>query len=83
MDWSALHAITEIAVAGAAFLASWSALSMRAAMSELRKELAEARSKDREELREWINGSFLRASVVTSELKAVDHRLNFLERKAA
>lgn len=79
MDWAALHAITEVVMAVAAAVATWSALAMRAALAELRTEIATARAEDKEELKLWINGSFMRTSLVTAELKALTIRMDSIE----
>lgn len=79
MNWSAVEAITAMACAAAAMISGYSALTVKAAMEKLRADLAESRAKDRDELRSWINGSFLRAKVVEAELAGVDMRLSRLE----
>jgi hypothetical protein len=58
MNWSAIEAITAVACSVAALISGYSTLTVKAAMEKLRADLAEARAKDREEMREWINGSF-------------------------
>ena len=54
-------------------------LQMRAALAEMRAAAAEARSKDREETRDWINGSFMRAKEVEREFDGFKSRLSKLE----
>ncbi len=59
------------------------AYTVQAAKSEvlaLRVEIAEARLREREEMRQWINGSFMRASYVEARLAEMMHRLEELER---
>jgi hypothetical protein len=80
VNWGAVAAVTAVVCAVASLVSSWSALAVKASMEKMRADLAEARAKDREELREWINGSFLRSSVAVAEMKAFDIRLNRVER---
>ncbi|CAB4130632.1 hypothetical protein UFOVP130_21 [uncultured Caudovirales phage] len=80
MSWEALAAGTAVICAVATLLSSWSALSVRASIEKMRADMAEARSKDREELRAWINGSFLRSATALAEMKAFEIRMDHLER---
>jgi hypothetical protein len=48
-------------------------------VQKLRSEVIEGRAKDREELRVWINGSFLRASVVELMHQELERRIEALE----
>lgn len=55
------------------------AQTMRAELADLRAEIARARSEDRDEMRDWINGSFMRSAQVHAELKAFDIRMDHAE----
>jgi len=48
-------------------------------IASLRADLAERRERDREELRNWINGSFLRSAVAEAQLQALGERLKAVE----
>jgi hypothetical protein len=65
------------AVATAAF-AAWNAYIT----ARLKQYIAECREADKRELREWINGSFMRSSVVDARIDGLKERLQEL-RKAA
>jgi hypothetical protein len=54
-------------------------LYVRAEVRGLRAELQEARHADWERLRDWINGSFMRASVAEKDLTGVKEKLSDLE----
>lgn len=81
MNWAGLEAITAAACAIAALISGYSTLTIRAAMERLRADLAEARAKEREEMREWINGSFMRAAVAESRIKSVEFRVEHCEQE--
>ena len=57
-------------------------LQMRAALAEMRAAAAEARTRDREETRTWINGSFMRSKEVEKEFDGFKSRLSSLESAA-
>ena len=80
MNWEAVAAATAVVCAIATLASSWSALSLRASLEKMRADFAESRSKDREDLREWINGSFMRTKLVQAELDAIVVRIDHLER---
>ena len=79
MSWDAVQAIMTAACAMAALVSGYASLAIRAAMDKLRADLAEARSRDRDELREWINGSFMRAAVAESRIKSIEFRMEHVE----
>lgn len=81
MNWAGLEAITAAACAIAALISGYSTLAIRAAMERLRADLAEARAKEREELRKWINGSFMRSAVAESHIKSVELRVEHCEQE--
>lgn len=58
-------------------------LRLRAEIAELRTQIADERRKDREELRDWINGSFLRAGEAHARMEGLEHRVAMVERRAA
>lgn len=78
-NWSDLQGVAAVAACVAALISTFSSLNVRAAVERLRADMAEARAKEREELREWINGSFLRAKVAEAELHAIENRIAFIE----
>ncbi len=80
MNWGAVAAVTAVVCALGTLISSWSALAVKASMDRMRADMAEARAKDRDELREWINGSFMRAAVAESELRAIVIRIDHIER---
>lgn len=65
----------------AALIGAFVALNTRATIAELRREISEGRNEDREALRAWINGSFMRASVVEAKMAAFERRLSLIEDK--
>lgn len=79
MNWSAVEAITAVTCALAALISGYSTLTVKAAMEKLRADLAEGRAKDREEMREWINGSFMRARVAEAEIRNLNTRVEHTE----
>jgi hypothetical protein len=88
MDWKAIEALTGLACAIAALVAGYFALSLRSAIETLRTEIAEARTKDsesrvkeRDELKTWINGSFMRAKIVEAEISGMDSRVERIENR--
>ena len=44
-------------------------------LAELRLEIVRGRAQDRDELRGWINGSFMRAAEIKAHLEDFDRRL--------
>lgn len=56
-------------------------LNIRASIAELRNEIGKARGADKEELKEWINGSFMRTKLVEAEMKAYEIRLDHMEKR--
>jgi hypothetical protein len=79
MNWSAVEAITAAVCAIAALISGYSTATIRAAMERLRADLSEARAREREEMREWINGSFMRAAVAESKIKSIEFRVEHME----
>lgn len=93
MDWKAVEALAAVACALAALVASFVSISqhaetqkVRTEMQKIRTEIAEAhtasvvaRSNERDELRTWINGSFMRAKIVEAELNGMDARIGRIE----
>lgn len=75
-----------LAQVAAAAIVAWVALYVRAELGKIRLEMAEARrheaearAADKIETRNWINGSFMRASLVESRLKDIAERLDRAE----
>lgn len=79
MNWTAIQALTTIACACAAALCAYFSLAMRLEVAKLRAEMAGNRMQDREELRQWINGSFMRAATAQAKLDEMEHRLDNVE----
>jgi hypothetical protein len=52
---------------------------LRSETNELRADLAIQRSEDKDELRAWINGSFMRSGVVDAKIDAIVDRVDRLE----
>jgi hypothetical protein len=82
---AAVCAVISMISAGVAVYVS---LSVRLAVAQLRAELAdgrtkdsEARGKEREEMKNWINGSFMRAVVVETKFLEYDRRLKHVEER--
>lgn len=57
-------------------------LKLRAEIAEGRLLELQARAKEREEMRVWINGSFMRSALVEARWTELSHRLGELERNA-
>ena len=53
---------------------------VKASISDLRVQLANDRIEDRDDIKNWINGSFMRAGVVEAKLEAIADRLDHIER---
>lgn len=81
-----LGAASTVAGGGAA----WVSLKLRAELAELRSSMEaeratdrlaaeERRSRDRDQLMTWINGSFMRSKVVEIMMSATDGRISSLE----
>jgi hypothetical protein len=79
MNWPALSEITTGICSLATAVCAVFAMILRMELSKLRAEISEARTRDREEMREWINGSFMRAKVVEAEIKSIKTRVEFVE----
>ncbi len=54
-------------------------LHVKAELANLRADISRYRDEDREELRQWINGSFMRAATVQARLDLANERANGLE----
>ena len=79
MNWAAVSAITAtISAIGAAVCAAFS-LMVRVEVSRLREKITEYRMQDREDLRHWINGSFMRAATAQAKIDEMEHRLDNVE----
>jgi len=79
MNWSALDAITAVVCGLATASCAFFTLMVRVEVAKLRAEIAQNRMCDREELREWINGSFMRAATAQAKLDEMEHRLDNVE----
>jgi len=86
MDWHALEAITGVVCALAALVSVYTVLTVKASIADLRTEIANQRTLDaakrteeRDELKSWINGSFMRAAIVKGEIDGVTARVDRLE----
>ena len=73
--------ILEVGSLIASAVAAFVALSVKAAVADLRREIGEQRACDKEELRRWINGSFMRSPEVLAHLEGLDKRLNRVEQE--
>ena len=81
MQWTTwigpiLSLVTFLAAAASYVMTS----IVKLAMSEMRLEISEGRAKDREEIKTWINGSFMRAKEVEAQFRAMEHRMDEVER---
>jgi hypothetical protein len=76
-----IHAAIEAGIAITTALAAWSNINLRASHDRMRAELTEARGQDREELKRWINGSFMRSATVEAKLEALRDRVSALEHR--
>lgn len=56
-------------------------LKLRVEIAEGRIQEMQARQKERDELRAWLNGSFLRASVVEARFTEFNYRLSRIEER--
>ena len=73
---SAVPAAASLASLLAASVAGYASMAMRLELAKLRQEIAEARARDKDEIRGYLNGSFMRASTVQAELDSVRERVN-------
>lgn len=87
MNWTAIAAVIAAVCAIATLASTWVALSVRASMSDIRIEIEKmrgdigaARGRDMAEMRQWINGSFMRTPVVEAEMRAFEIRLDHIEK---
>ena len=86
MDWHAIEVVTGILCALAAAISVYTVLTIKASIADLRTEIANQRTDDaakrnteRDELKSWINGSFMRAAIVKGEIDGVTARVDRLE----
>ena len=76
MDPRFIFEVFMALVGGASSIIS---LSIALNVANLRTEIEKSRSRDNEELRKWINGSFMRSAVVGVKLEEIDRRIQELE----
>lgn len=68
--WVALYVRSEIAAVKA---------EMDHALNEMRVEFLKVLSEDKQETRNWINGSFMRSALVDSKIGDISRRVDRLE----
>jgi uncharacterized protein YwgA len=56
-------------------------LKVRADVSEWKNDAYQTRDKDRDELKAWINGSFMRSKEVAVVMDSYNRRLDSIERR--
>lgn len=81
MNWSALDAITAVVCGLATAACAFFSLMVRIEVAKLRAEIAQNRMQDREELRQWINGSFMRAATAQAKLETAQAKLDEMEHR--
>ena len=69
-----------VASAASAVISGYVALTVKASIASLETRLAEQRSADKEELKQWINGSFMRSREVDVRLHESERRVSVVER---
>jgi hypothetical protein len=74
-----VSAICGIVFAGGTVWNSWNNKNMRLQIEKLRGHISEARRQDREEMRDWINGSFMRSREAIQRMEGHESRLTRLE----
>ena len=74
--------ITQIAPTIVAGIALLGQLYVALAVSKLDTKIERVRAEDRAEMQRWINGSFMRAPEVRSELAGITRRVDVVERTA-
>lgn len=65
MNWPMISAISTLVIAAAAAWNAW-------IISQLKVYIAECRAADKKELREWINGSFLRSKEAEANFERLE-----------
>ena len=50
-------------------------------ISTFKEEVGKWRAEDKDEIKQWINGSFMRAGEAHARMNAVDHRLDRIEER--
>lgn len=76
MNWGELASITAV-VAGLVTVMGWIISSK---LDTLKAQIGEWREHDKREVREWINGSFLRAGEVKVRIDGLCDRIESVER---
>lgn len=79
MNWQAVSAIGTVVVIAASGLNWVMMLRISLEIERLKAHISESRMQDREEMRKWINGSFLRSAVVTEKFESISGRLTDLQ----
>ena len=79
VDWSMAETVLTALAGGAGLLSLYVGLTVRAAVADLKAAIAEQRMQDREEMRSWINGSFMRAGVAEARIESLTRRLDLVE----
>ena len=71
--------ILAVVLAIASGLNLFIGLRISVEIGRLRTEIEKGRAEDKDEMREWINGCFLRAKEARAELRGLDLRLSRIE----
>ena len=81
MPIAAIIPIVVSILTGLAAIANYMLVqTVKLSVAEMRLEIANARSKDKEEMKAWINGSFMRSKEVEKDLDGMKHRIDEVER---
>lgn len=81
MNWTEIAAIVTI-LACVVSASSWFVKDQNEkGLLRLETRIGKWRGEDKEEMRQWINGSFMRAGETGARLDAQDQRLDQLERR--
>lgn len=71
----AVAAFGTLASVAASAVAAYFAAALRAEVESLRREISDHRLTDREELKTWINGSFMRSKEAAAKFDSIMSRL--------
>lgn len=81
MSWEIAGIITGIIVSVIGGLNAWLMVSLRASFAEFKLDIVKQADTDKQELREWINGSFLRSKEALANQEVLKVQIADLKRE--